>query len=75
MVQILGCGVNVEAPAGNVLESTLDEVKGVFATIIGTLRQILAYIWNVILSFVHWMAEDPWRFAHLTATAIIMFSP
>ncbi|RLC74610.1 MAG: hypothetical protein DRJ03_31660 [Chloroflexi bacterium] len=74
MVQIHGTGVNIEAPAGNVLESTLDEVKGIFATVVGTIRQMLSYVWSVILRFVNWMAEDPWRFAHLSVTAIILFS-
>ena len=74
MVEVLGCGVNVEAPMGNAMESGLDEVKGVLATVVGTIWQVLSYIWGVIMSFMTRMMDDPWKLAHISVTAAILYS-
>jgi len=74
MVQVLGCGVNLEAPIGNMLQSGWDEVKGVLSTVVGMVRQALSYVWGFMQYVWAQVMEDPWKLAHLSVTTAIMFA-
>ena len=66
--------MNLEAPAGNMLQSSMDEVKGVLATVVGMVRQMISYIWSFAQHIWSQMMDDPWKLAHLSVTTAILFS-
>lgn len=74
MVEVAGVGVDVEAGAAVVASSQLDEIKGVLATVVGMIRQVISYVWGYVMTLWKSVMEDPWKMAHLSVTGAILFS-